>query len=72
MLLLRFTLVFCQFQPGIAYASATYIKKRVYTSLGCFIRTIHANLIHNIWVDLINEGQQETHGLLGKKANPRE
>ena len=40
----------------------------VYTSLGYFIRTAHINLIHNVWVDLIKERQQETHGLLDKKS----
>ena len=35
----------------------------IYTGLGYFIRITH------IWVHLINERQQETHGLFGKKAN---
>ena len=40
----------------------------VYTGLGYFIRTAHINLIHKVWVDLIKERQQETHGLLDKKS----
>ena len=31
--LLRFSLNFCQFQPGVAYKSVAYIKKRVYIDL---------------------------------------
>ena len=44
----------------------------IYTGLGYFIWTRNINWIHIVWVDLINEGQQETHGLLGKKANSME
>ena len=40
----------------------------VYTGLGYFIRTAHINLILKVWVDLIKERQQETHGLLDKKS----
>ena len=29
----------------------------------------YINIIHKVWVDLINEGQQETQGLLGNKTN---
>ena len=28
---------------------------------------MHINLIYKVWVDLINERQQETHSLLGRK-----
>ena len=31
-MLLRFGLTFCQFQPGVAYKSIAYKKKRVYQS----------------------------------------
>ena len=37
------------------------------TGLGYFIRTTHINWSYKVWVDLINERQQETHSLLGKK-----
>ena len=33
---------------------------------------LHINMVHKVLVDLINERQQETHGLLGKKTNPME
>ena len=33
------------------------------------MRTTHINLIDKVLVDLINERQQEIHGLLDKKAN---
>ena len=36
------------------------------------ISVVLHSLIHKIWVDLINERQQETHGLLRKKMNPKE
>ena len=38
------------------------------TGLGYFIRITHINWIEKVWVDLINERQQETHALLGKKS----
>ena len=41
----------------------------VYTGLGYFIRTAHINWLHKLRVDLINERQQETHGLMKKKKN---
>ena len=31
---------------------------------------VHINTIHRVWVTLINERQQETRGLLGKKRIP--
>ena len=40
----------------------------IYTSLGYIICITHINWIHKVWVDLINEGQQETHSLFGKKS----
>ena len=40
----------------------------IYTGLGYFNCTTHINCIHKVWVDVINERQQETHGLLGKKS----
>ena len=40
----------------------------MYAGLGYFVRfTLHINTIHKVWVTLINERQQETRGLLGKK-----
>ena len=36
----------------------------MYTGLGYYIRTTHINWTQKVWVDLINEKQQETHGLL--------
>ena len=33
---------------------------------------IHINLIHKGWINLINEMQQETHGLLSNKTNSME
>ena len=33
---------------------------------------LHINIVHKVWVDLINERQQEAHGLLSKKTNPLE
>ena len=33
---------------------------------------LHISIVHKVWVDLINERQQETHGLLVKKMNPME
>ena len=41
----------------------------IYTGLGYFIRTRHINWIQKVSVDLINERQQETHGLFDKKGN---
>ena len=29
---------------------------------------LHINLIHKVWVELIKDRQQETHGLLDKKT----
>ena len=40
----------------------------IYTGLGYFIRTIHISLIHRVWLYLINERQQEDHGLLDKRS----
>ena len=40
----------------------------IYTGHGYFIRTTHTTLIHKVWVDLINDRQQETHDLLRKKS----
>ena len=40
-----------------------------HTGHGYFIRTTQSNQIQKVWVDPINERQQETHGLLGIKAN---
>ena len=31
---------------------------------------LQINLVHKLWVDLINKKQQETNGLLGKKRIP--
>ena len=31
---------------------------------------LHINIVHKVWIDLINERQQDTHGLLGKKRIP--
>ena len=42
----------------------------IYIGLGYFIHTTHINCILKVWVDLMNERQQETHGLLGKKLIP--
>ena len=33
---------------------------------------LYINIVHKVWVDLLNERQQENHGLLGKKTNPME
>ena len=33
---------------------------------------LHINLIYKVWVELINERQQETQYLLGKKADRME
>ena len=37
-----------------------------------FIRATHINLIRKVWVDLINERQQETLSFLGKMVNSME
>ena len=31
---------------------------------------LHNNLIHKVWVDLINKRQHETQGFLGKTSEP--
>ena len=39
----------------------------IYTGIAYFICTTYISFIHKVWVNLINQRQQETHGLLGKK-----
>ena len=37
----------------------------IYIGLGYFIRATHIKWIQKVWVDLMNERQQETQGLSG-------
>ena len=41
---------------------------KIYIIIGYYHGTTHINLIHKVWVNLINERQQKTHGLVGKKS----
>ena len=41
-----------------------------YTGLGSFILTLHNNLTHKVWVDLVNERQLKTQSFLGKISKP--
>ena len=38
----------------------------IYIPVSVISFLLHNNLIHKVWVDLINERQQKTHGFLGK------
>ena len=41
---------------------------RLYTGLGYFICTTDINQFQKVWVDQLNERQEETHSLLSKKS----
>ena len=41
---------------------------KIYTGLGYFICTRDINQFQKVWVDQLNERQEETHSLLSKKS----
>ena len=41
---------------------------KIYTGLGYFICTTDINQFKKVWVDQLNERQEETHSLLSKKS----